>query len=118
MADEFDLFLSDALAPPDRDPDRSFVRRVQARIAVEDRLRAERTALLSGLLLKLCALAAFAGALLWLSRSPAVAELAAESPAILLAALLIAFSLLMVLLGTRSAGSRAPASPKLAFSIL
>ena len=38
MADPFDSFLSEALAPPARDPDRQFVARVQARVALEARL--------------------------------------------------------------------------------
>ena len=42
MADDFVAFLSEGLTPPDGEADRAFVRRVQARIRLEDHLRAER----------------------------------------------------------------------------
>ena len=44
MADEFERMLSEALAPEARDPDRLFVARVQAGIAIEQRFAAERRA--------------------------------------------------------------------------
>ena len=42
MADEFDLFLRKALAPPARGPDRPFVARVETLVVLEERLQAER----------------------------------------------------------------------------
>ena len=103
MADDFDRFLADSLAPPKRGADWAFVRLVQARIVLDDRLSAERRALLSGLLLKILALAAFAAGLLWVGRSPDVTGLAADSPAILLALLLGGFGFLVLLLSVDKA---------------
>ena len=117
MADRFDRFLSEALAPPERGPDRAFVRLVQARVALEDRLSAERRAVLSGMFLKILALAAFAAGLVWLGRSPAVGGLAAESPAILLALLLAAFSFLVLLFSADRGGRSGLAMPLRAFSM-
>jgi hypothetical protein len=97
MADEFDAFLANALAPAEREPDRRFVMQVQARIVLDDSLRAQRRALLSGLALQVAGLLAVAAGLIWTSRSPAVSRFAAESPALVLAIMLALFSLLLIL---------------------
>ena len=105
MADEFDRFLESALAPPDRLPDRKFVMRVQARIALEERLAARHSALVRDLLTQLIALAAVAAGLWWIGRAAPVANWFSQSPAAGLAILLALFGLLVLLLGRRSAGS-------------
>jgi hypothetical protein len=98
MADEFDRFLAAGLAVPERDPDRGFVRIVQARIALEQRLAAERSALLRGLAVQVGALAALAAGMLLIARAPAVADFTAQSPAVALAGLLAGFSLWIALI--------------------
>lgn len=98
MADDFDRFLSEALAPPARDPDRAFVRRVQARVALEERLRSEQADQLRRLALQLVALAAVAVGLLWLTKAPDIAAFASDSPATALAAFLAGFTFLVALL--------------------
>jgi hypothetical protein len=101
MSDTFDDSLARELAPADREPDRAFVARVQARIRVEQRLDAERAGLLSALSIQILGIAAIAGALWWLSRSPAIESFAGESPAILLLVLLAAFSFVIALFASR-----------------
>jgi hypothetical protein len=101
MADPFEDFLSRALAPPERDPDRSFVSRVQARALLERRLEAQRRKILSTLGLQLAGLAAFAAAVWWLTRAPQISAFAGNSPAVLLLAVIGAFSFLQVLLISR-----------------
>lgn len=97
MADDFNSFLSEALAPPAGEADRIFVARVQALIRLEEQLLAERQRLFSSLALQAIGLLAPTAAAFWLLRSPAVASFASESPAILLLALLAAFSFLVFL---------------------
>ena len=101
MADEFDSYLATALAAPDRNPDRPFIARVQARIALDARLAAERRAVVRRLGLELLGLAAVAAALLLLGRAAPVAELVAESPAVALVALLSIFALLIAVLSVQ-----------------
>lgn len=100
MTDEFDRFLAAALAAPEREPDRRFVRSVQARIALDQRLSAQRAVELRRLGIQVAGVAAVAAALLWLTRSPNIAQLSADSPEILLAALLTGFSFLVALLAS------------------
>src|SRR3954463_5266069 len=100
MADEFDTFLRDALAPPERGPDRGFVARVQTHITLEERLRAERHAVLRQLGMQELAITAVAAGLLWLGRAPAVADFFERRPEIALPALLVGFTLLILLVGS------------------
>ena len=116
MADEFDLFLADALAPAEREPDRAFVSRVQAHILLDQRLRAERRGALSLLAMQVIGLAAVAAAVLWLLRSPVVASFAAESPAVLLLALLATFSFVILLFSSSAGAGAARRSSSRAFS--
>lgn len=118
MTDEFERFLAAALSPAEREPDLAFVRRVQARIALDERLAAERRAMLSALALKSVAIAVFAAALAWFGRSPAVGELAADAPAILLAILLAGFSFLLLLLRPEPLRTFAPLGRRAAFQQL
>ncbi len=97
MADDFEHFLSAALAPEERWPDREFVARVQARIALEERFAAERSAIGAKLGIELLALIGVAAGLVWLARAPAITNLASESPALTLAILLTGFALLTAL---------------------
>jgi hypothetical protein len=60
MADAFEQFLSDSLAPAERLPDRRFVAGVQARIILEDRLARDRRQLAGSLLMQVAALLAVA----------------------------------------------------------
>ena len=101
MADEFESYLAAALAPPERNPDRPFVARVQAHIALDARLAAERRSVVRRLGLELLGLAAVAAALLLLGRAAPVAELVAESPALALSALLSIFALLIGVLSVQ-----------------
>ncbi|HEX6604617.1 MAG TPA: hypothetical protein VF027_07035 [Sphingomicrobium sp.] len=97
MADEFDLMLGSALSPNGREPDRLFVARVQARVALDERLRAERRFAIRQLGIEVLALAAVAAALLWLMRAAPIASFFAGSPEIALTALLALFASLVLL---------------------
>lgn len=101
MADEFDRLLKSALQPPEGLPDRQFVARVQARIALEEQLSSERRLVVGGLIKQLLALAAVAAAIWWVGRAAPVASSFAESPALGLAILLIAFLFLTVVVSAR-----------------
>ena len=105
--DEFDLFLADALAPPDRDEDQAFVARVRQRIRIDDSLRAARSAAFERIAIEIAALAAVAAALLWFARSSDAVALAAESPAEVLGAVVALFMMLVWLMapGTGRNGS-------------
>ena len=98
MADAFDSFLATALAPAERPADREFVSSVHARIMLEDRLDAERSALVGGLVTQLVALLAVAAAVLVIGRSAAIEDFFARTPALGLAILIAAFGLLVGLL--------------------
>jgi hypothetical protein len=102
MADEFDRFLSSALAPEERLPDRNFVARVQAAILLEERLAAQRWSLMFGLVTQLIALGAVAVAVWWIGRAAPLADWFAESPGFGLAILLTGFA---CLIGLFSRGS-------------
>jgi hypothetical protein len=112
MADEFDDFLAQALRPPDCGPDRIFVARVQSQIRLDEQLRAERRSMLSSLAIQVLGIAALSASVFWLLRSPEIASFAAESPAILLAALLAAFSFAVLLFST----GPSPRGPQASFS--
>jgi hypothetical protein len=99
MTDGFHDFLKSELAPPDRAPDRSFVTRVQAAIALEERLAAHRSSLVRGLVKQLVALAGIAAGLSWVGKAAPVASWFAGSPAVGLTVLLAAFAFVIVLLG-------------------
>lgn len=108
MTDEaFESFLREALAPPEREPDRAFTARVRAQVLLEERLRGERVASLRQLAFEIVGVLAVAAGLLWLARSPEVAEFVGESPAIALAAMLAAFMLLIAVMA--AAGPQQPA---------
>ena len=66
--------------------------------------------MLSTLAIQVLGIAAIAAAVFWLLRSPEIAELAAESPAILLTMLLAAFSFAVLLFSTGSSPGRSRAS--------
>ena len=89
--EEFDRFLAGALAPPEREEDHAFVVWVQQRIRIDDALRAARVAALERLSVGIVALGAVAAALVWLARSTDAAAIAAESPAPVLAGLILLF---------------------------
>jgi hypothetical protein len=110
MADAFDSLLTVALQPPERAPDRHFVARVQARIALEDRFSQQRRAAIGAFAKQLLALGALAAGLWWLGRAAPVASWRTESPALALAVLLVAFAFFLGLVGRQSSdvtGSRA-----------
>ncbi|NUT01588.1 MAG: hypothetical protein HOP96_11495 [Sphingomonas sp.] len=116
MTDAFDDFLAQALDPAGREPDRAFVARVQARIRLEERIALERRSLLSGLAVQVLGIGVIAAALWWLSRSPAIASFASESPAVLLVALLAAFSFVIVLFASRPGSGTSRNDMKSGFS--
>lgn len=102
MADDFDSFLAAALAPEKRDPDRGFTLKVNARIALENRLQAQRKAMMRELGLQAVAVLAVAGGLIWLLRADLFSDLAAVSPPLTLAVLLAIFGLLVALVARPS----------------
>ena len=101
MANQFGPFLKSAMAPAERLPDRMFVLRVQAAIALEEQIAARRSSLLRDLAKQVVALGAVAAGLWWISKAPPVASLLAQSPAVALAILLAAFAFLVAILGRR-----------------
>lgn len=103
MNDDFDRFLSSALAPAERDPDRQFVARVQHRIALDERLDGEWRALRLDLVQQIAAVMAIAASLLFIGRAAPVAELFARAPAVALAILLTSFALVIALMTIRPA---------------
>lgn len=106
MSEDFDRFLASALAPAERGPDRGFVGSVQMRIALEERLAAERRSLSLDLLKQLAGLVAIAAAIVCLARAAPVADFSAQSPALVLAILLIAFAFVIALLSMRGSTDR------------
>ena len=101
MTDKFDRHLRVALTAPDRLPDRRFVLRVQAAIALEERLARERVSLVRELAKQIVAVGAVAAGIWWVSRSAPVAAWLAHSPAVALAILLTGFAFLVAILGRR-----------------
>ena len=114
MADEFDGFLSQSLSPLERGPDRAFIARIQSQIRLDEQFRAERRSMLSILAIQVLGIAVIAAAVFWLLRSPEIAAFAAESPAILLTALLAAFSFAVLLFSTGPSPGRPQASISIA----
>lgn len=104
MADEFDLLLSSALAPTEREPDRRFVAKVQARIALEGRLAARERSMVADFAKQLVALMVVAASFWWLGRAATLAQSFAESPALGLAILLAGFIFLVGVLSSRQGG--------------
>jgi hypothetical protein len=96
VADDFDERLASALSPPERFPDRNFVARVQARIALEDQLAEERRTLIMSLASQVAALLAVTAGIALVARAPFLAGLFAESPGIGLAILLMLFSFVVL----------------------
>lgn len=105
MADAFDRLLESAFAPPEREPDSEFVARVQAVIALEERLAAQRRAMASALSRQLIGIVAVGGAALWIARAAPVARWFEQSPAPALAILLVGFGSLVALFSRAAAPS-------------
>ena len=101
MADEFNRLLASAIAPPDRGPDRHFVAAVQARILIEDRMAAERWALVVNLIKQLLALLAVTASVLVITRAEPVESWLVQDPAMGLGILLAVFAFAVALLGWR-----------------
>lgn len=110
MADQFESFLGAALAPPTREPDRRFVGQVQARIALESRLEAERRSIVRRFGVELVGIIAVAAGLAWLGTAAPAAEIATESPWLLLTGLLAIFGLIVVALSVHGPSAQTPAS--------
>ena len=106
MADEFDAFLAEALAPEEREPDRAFVARVQAAVRLDAQLRAERRGVATTLAVQFLGVAAIAAAIVWLLRAPEIGGFASESPAFLLLILLVAFSFVIMLFSSGASSRR------------
>jgi hypothetical protein len=102
MADAFDAFLTAALQPPESSPDRQFVARVQARIALEERFSQQRRAAVGTFAKQLLALGALASGLWWLGRAAPVASWRTDSPALALAMLLTGFAFFLGLVVLQS----------------
>ena len=97
MADAFDRFLAASLAPAERLPDRRFVASVQARIMLEGRLESERRALMASLAAQLVALLAVAAAVWILGHAVPVGKWFAQSSALGLVVLLLAFGFVVAM---------------------
>jgi hypothetical protein len=97
MADAFEQFLSDSLAPAERLPDRRFVAGVQARIILEDRLARDRRQLAGSLLMQVAALLAVAAGVWVLGSAAPVAQWSAEFPGGALIILAAGFGLLVAM---------------------
>jgi hypothetical protein len=98
MADAFDDFIKDALSPPERSEDHLFVVRVQAAIRLEEQLGLQRRSIARQFAIQLVGLVAVAAGAFVVSKAPAVASLAGESPWLAGLALLALFGLLVALL--------------------
>ena len=96
MNKSFDDFLKQSLAIPVGAPDRAFVVRVQARIALDEHWRVRRRDAVRQLTLEIVAVGAIAGALVWVSRAAAVSDFIALFPAAALCVMLSAFGLLIL----------------------
>ena len=112
MADDFDGLLSTALAPSERQPDRAFVTRVQATIALEERLAAERKFLVGSFVRQVVALAAVALAAWWIAGAAPVSSWIAESRAAGLAILLVGFAFVVGLIAIRTGPSLYDRAPR------
>ena len=99
MAEAFESFLSEVLAPPTRDPDRAFVAKVQARMALEQGMEAQRRALFGKFFRDLLGIAAVAAGLIVMGGSPELLAFASESPGAVLAIVAILFSFLLLVIG-------------------
>jgi len=97
MADSFEQFLAESLAPAERLPDRRFVAGVQARIILEDQLASERWRLAGSLLMQVAALLAVAAGVWVLGSAAPVAEWSAEFPGGALLVLVVGFGLLVAM---------------------
>ena len=110
MTENFDSFIISALVPPERGPDRLFVARVQARIALEHRLHDERRAMLGRFMEQLAGLMAVAAGVWWIGRMTPVANWFAESPGLGLGLLIAVFAFLIGIFSLRRDGDSAFAS--------
>src|SRR3954447_20364587 len=105
MTDDFDEFLSHALAPREREEDHLFVERVQAAIRIDQRLRLVRVGLVRRLVRDLLAVLTLAAGVLWLARSPAVASVSGDSLALGALMLCASFGVLVVTLSIDDGGA-------------
>jgi hypothetical protein len=103
MDDAFDDFLRDSLTPAPGPADRAFVARVQTRITLDERWRAQRSASFRQLAWEMTALSAVAAAILTLSRVPEASEFLRQSPAAAFSAAAFLFALFLVPLVRRRA---------------
>ena len=78
--DPFNALLSDALTPPVRLPDRTFVARAQAAIAEAERFRRWRRRALRQIGSEALALTGLAGAAITLAQIPAIGEVLSGAP--------------------------------------
>ena len=104
MPEDFDRFLASALAPDDRQPDRKFVAGVQARIALEEQLAAQRRSLVSALVMQMIGLAAVAATIWLVARAAPVAEFFAPGSWLGVATLLAAFAFIVLLFSSAGGG--------------
>ena len=108
MADDFDRWLTAALAPAERDPDRAFTARVKALALLDAQYRAAVSATRRRMALETLALGATGIGAVMLARLPQFATGISEYPAGGVAALVAGFALLVLLL-PRDGGRRAAA---------
>src|SRR5215211_4797851 len=96
MAEDFDLWLKDSLAPEERDPDRQFTAKVRALVALDEQYRAASRASLRRLGVEALALGATALGAAVLARQ--FAGPISDAPEVAVTALLAGFAMLVLLI--------------------
>ena len=100
----FDRFLADALAPPERAPDRRFVERVQQHVRLDELSRANRSRLLDRLGIELLSLVALACGIAAIGGSSEIAESVRQAPHLALPAMMFVFGLWVTLVAKPRSG--------------
>lgn len=90
---QFDRFLAQALAPPDRAPDQPFVNRVHQQVRLDELLRASRASTFERLGIELLSLVALACGLAAIGTSSEIADFTREVPHLALIAVMLVFAL-------------------------
>lgn len=90
---QFDRFLAEALAPPQREPDPRFVDRVRQQVRLDELLRARRASMFERLGIELLSLVALGCGLAAIGSSSEVAAFARQVPHLALVAVILVFAL-------------------------
>ena len=90
--DEFDLFLAQSLAPPNRVPDQQFLDRVSHQLALDKLRRRARANMVERLGVELLSILAVGGGLVAVGAGTNIADSAGNTPVAALVAMLILFA--------------------------